>query len=476
MTEEQKAKRKESAESGKIKWIKDNCLRTKDGSEDYVFISYKSDDYEKVLDGIVYDTCRKYGLRVYFDTAFDDNSDSWITQFQENMNSTHCKAMIAFIDNAYYSSYATLMEMMARRVVGAGGDGNYDSLPFIPVNLEAIKDINSCQNTGLGTYRFSDGTINELAEPELEKFNKLFNQIVDYEEENGNKTLKHLYERSTEPVIDANLYREKTDNENESGKVFLTETFCRKIMGKIMPFDNKNDGTNKDFVEAIHDKLKNKGITSVFGEKITASSELNNLPKNIKGQDTEIVSGKAYLEAVKALVESHPELIDNWKVGQIYSTKKENSKQQKECELSNGKIYYINLNININVMKKNYSDMLKYLETEDKPARLEKIEKAEVKEAESLEDTSTDSADYVVTETMIKHHILQLGAAYDVGPNVNVTIVFNDHEYNTKSHSVNKGRFDNQIGRLIKENELKLGEELSVSLDKTSNRIILKRI
>ena len=127
-------------------------------------------------------------------------------------------------------------------------------------------------------------------------------------------------------------------------------------------------------------------------------------------------------------------------------------------------------------MKKNYSDMLKYLETKDKTDKSEKIEKAEVKEAESLEATSTDSADYVVTETMIKHHILQLGAAYDVGPNVNVTIVFNDHEYNAKSHSVNKGRFANQMGRLIKENDLKLGEKLSVSLDKTSNRIILKRI
>ena len=138
MTEEQKARRKESAESGKIKWIKDNCLRTKDDNEDYVFISYKSEDYEKVLDCIVYDTCRKYGLRVYFDTVFDDNSDSWIKQFQDNMNSPHCKAMIAFIDNAYYSSYATLMEMMARRLRRAGGDALYNSLPFIPVNIAEI--------------------------------------------------------------------------------------------------------------------------------------------------------------------------------------------------------------------------------------------------------------------------------------------------------------------------------------------------
>ena len=65
MTKEQKTARKQSAESGHIRWIKDNCLRTKDGCDDYVFISYKSDDYEQVLDDIVYNVCKRYGLRVY---------------------------------------------------------------------------------------------------------------------------------------------------------------------------------------------------------------------------------------------------------------------------------------------------------------------------------------------------------------------------------------------------------------------------
>ena len=59
MTEAQQEARKKSAESGKIRWIKDHCLRTKDGNDPYVFISYKSDDYEQVLEGIVYEVCRK---------------------------------------------------------------------------------------------------------------------------------------------------------------------------------------------------------------------------------------------------------------------------------------------------------------------------------------------------------------------------------------------------------------------------------
>ena len=59
MTDEQKQARKISAESGHIKWIKDNCLRTMADNEDYVFISYKSDDYERALDDILYQVCRK---------------------------------------------------------------------------------------------------------------------------------------------------------------------------------------------------------------------------------------------------------------------------------------------------------------------------------------------------------------------------------------------------------------------------------
>lgn len=88
MTEEQKKARKLSAESEHIKFIKDNYLRTKDGKEDCVFISYKSDDYEKVIVDIVYNVCHKYGLRVYFDTAFETitkpaSSSQSVYKFQE---------------------------------------------------------------------------------------------------------------------------------------------------------------------------------------------------------------------------------------------------------------------------------------------------------------------------------------------------------------------------------------------------------
>lgn len=255
MTDEQKKARKLSAERGHIKWIKDKCLRTMDSGEDYVFISYKSDDYEQVLDEILYRTCRKYGLKVYFDVAFDDGSDSWINQFYDNMCSPHCKAMIAFISNKYYSSYATLLEMMAHKTRDAGGDGIFGSLAFLPINLEDIKEQSSSnENTGLGTIRFQDGTFNKQAEKELMLFNRIFRELAY-----SQKELEFYYYR----FEDRDLYYEATKTQLAVGKPYLNVTKCRRLMGLICPDKNNNDGTNKAFEDAIYDKLMQEGQTGL---------------------------------------------------------------------------------------------------------------------------------------------------------------------------------------------------------------------
>lgn len=265
MTEEQKKARKLSAESGNIRWIKDNCLRTKYGEDDYVFISYKSDDYEEVLDNILYKTCKKYGLKVYFDTAFDDDSDSWITQYYANMVSLKCKAFIAFLSNNYYSSYACLLEMMTSRTPEAGGDYKKDTLPFLPINIEVIKEIIDESNTGLGTRRFSDSSINNHAKQELEKFNKIFEKISSY---GTLSEIKNIYEPQND-VYDEKCIYEGNKVSQENGNMHLNITQCRRIMEKVIPSKNNNDGSNKDFTEVIHDKLLKMEIFSVFkgGEK-----------------------------------------------------------------------------------------------------------------------------------------------------------------------------------------------------------------
>ena len=258
MTKEQQRKRKQSAENGNIRWIKDNCLRTKDGKDDYVFISYKSDDFEEVLDKIVYNVCKKYGLRVYFDTAFDENSDSWITQYYENMCDPKCKAFVAFIDDAYYTSYACLLEMMSRKTFAAGGDYKEDSLFFLPVNIGCITDLIDSTNTGLGTRRFSTGKINSHAKEELTQFNLIFSEVAD-------DYMRKIYKRDRDK--DDKLYDEATEDMCSYGKIYLNVTQCRKLMEQIIPKEQDNDGGNKEIEEIIYDKLKNAGITSVFSER-----------------------------------------------------------------------------------------------------------------------------------------------------------------------------------------------------------------
>lgn len=277
MTNEQREARKKSAEEGNIRWIKDHCLRTMDGDEDYVFISYKSDDYEKVLDGILFRTCQKYGLRVYFDTAFDEGSDSWIMQYYDNMCDPHCRAFIAFIDDTYYSSYACLLEMMSRKTMGAGGDYKEDSLFFLPINIGSITDMVDASNTGLGTRRFSNGKLNKHAQIELKKFNEIFSEIAD-------DYMRKVYKRENDDVPYDEAYKDMP----KYGKLYLTVTQCRRLMERVIPNKNENDGGNKAFEDVIHDKLMNEGITSVFGE---ISSNTFVAPKPIIEYNVVIVNG-----------------------------------------------------------------------------------------------------------------------------------------------------------------------------------------
>lgn len=165
-----------------VNYIKENiCDRT--GDKSYVFISYKSDDWETVLHDCVYRLVKDYGLNIYFDGSFDSHNSLWINQFPENMSDYKCKGVIAFFDDKYATSYATLMELLySQTKKAAAGKKDPDGLPVVPVDLAKLTNITGEQgqrDTGLGVGTYDDGSVNVNAESELNLFSKSFTELVN---------------------------------------------------------------------------------------------------------------------------------------------------------------------------------------------------------------------------------------------------------------------------------------------------------
>ena len=96
----------------------------------YVFISYKSDDWRVALEDIAFTMQKRFGLRVYYDRAFESNNDIWVKSMKANMESIYCKAVIAVYSEKYVNSYATLLEILTSQK-----EGDVDPKEVIPVFL-----------------------------------------------------------------------------------------------------------------------------------------------------------------------------------------------------------------------------------------------------------------------------------------------------------------------------------------------------
>ena len=170
MTPEENRKREQDEH---VKFIKEHLCNA-GGDKSYVFISYKSDDWYVVLHDIVYTLVKDYGLNVYFDGDFETHNSLWIDQFPENMRSYKCKGVLVFLDDKYATSYATLLELMYSQTQKA-------NKKVVPINLSKLTKIDGQEgeiDTGLGTEKYADGTKNVNAKPELERFNKAFNELI----------------------------------------------------------------------------------------------------------------------------------------------------------------------------------------------------------------------------------------------------------------------------------------------------------
>ncbi len=176
-------------------------ITTHQDNKPYVFVSYKSDSWELVLTEIVYTLQKEYGLRVYFDKSFNDNNNIWTKQFSKNMSDPNCKAIIAFVDNEYYLSYATLLEIMYSQTAMAVLGMQKKGLDVIPVNLETIKEPPLAvgkEDTGLGVEKFPDGTTNVNAVKEKKLFDETFDELVQKKKFKDDSDSKYLYKHKDE--------------------------------------------------------------------------------------------------------------------------------------------------------------------------------------------------------------------------------------------------------------------------------------
>lgn len=214
MTEEEWKKRMENPQYNNL------IVTTHQDNKPYVFVSYKSDSWELVLTDIVHTLQKEYGLRVYFDKSFNNNNNIWTEQFPPNMSDPNCKAVLAFIDDKYYLSYATLLELMYSQTYEASvGIKKGEGLPVIPVNLQTIKEISSelgKEDTGLGVETLGDGTKNFNADEEKKLFDDTFKELNDRD---FWKRAKYLYKgkeltKSVCSITMGELYKKLKVSEN----------------------------------------------------------------------------------------------------------------------------------------------------------------------------------------------------------------------------------------------------------------------
>lgn len=214
-------------------------VTTFENGVDYVFISYCSNSWEKVLTDIVYRLQKDYHLRIYFDKDFSTENKSWVKQFQQNMASSHCKAVLCFMDTGYVSSYAALMELMYARSPRCELKDNVYTVNFDITKLDADT---ADADTGLGM----NGS--KLASEEKEAFERMLRSLT----RNNNSpyaAIEDFYDKDSRfRVID-----------------------CYNMMKILAPEHKRIYSDKSEFLEDNLVKALKKHVPSVFEEATPAA-------------------------------------------------------------------------------------------------------------------------------------------------------------------------------------------------------------
>jgi len=228
-------------------------------NQPYVFISYKSDDWETVLVNIVGQLQDRYGLRVYYDKNFDTDNDSWVKNLNNAIYTKKCKMILAFVSERYMESYACLMELLTSNTSTACLTHNQKPVPIIPILIGENQSIGEMISQSSAPIHVKEwGAYIEL----LEKFMEC-SRIDDKELISAVKALYDLKDGASIEIMSSVM------------SLFFNSSHEREWDGTDFFFDN--------LVKAIKNitSASGKADDDVFDESIKGKfqNEINKLPK-----------------------------------------------------------------------------------------------------------------------------------------------------------------------------------------------------
>ena len=301
LTDKEKVRRRNDPN---VQYITEHICRH-DTGRPYVFISYKSDEWERVLGDIVHKLVKEYGLNVYFDGDFNGHNPLWTEQFPKNMEADNCRGILAFVDDFYTTSYATLLELLYSQVGCQQSEPPYDTIPkpVITINLGKLTVIHDKSDTGLGAKAYEDGEANIHWKDEKELFEELFmsakksgiinNTVKPYQKskilsrELCSAMFKEVlgYIRANDNFIDAGVTLEDIVNKikNECGE----DVFDRSDIVSPSDVVTTDDGKKENKEESYEDREK---IISTAPNNTTEEESESDEEKRVTLETVKIIS------------------------------------------------------------------------------------------------------------------------------------------------------------------------------------------
>lgn len=225
---------------------------TEENIEDFVFISYKSGDWEEIYKKYIAPLHKKYGLNIYCDAAFDDGNENWTVQMEKHITSKKCKAILCFLSKSYLGSYATLLEVMSNRFYETFAV-NETFKPIIPIILDDNKQWDEAlrENKKLACIPNSG--------PEYNMFINLLKNyliVLEYGEHNIDSMTKEFLKKTIgEMIVDTNLNSHLTQSRTYE---FILNTIN---LTNASEFNFYNDDNPEDFFKELV-KIIEKSVKS----------------------------------------------------------------------------------------------------------------------------------------------------------------------------------------------------------------------